>query len=96
MGIDAGISNFTIPTMAYVGAAFLAVGFGLLFLIAKGLTGGRMMRVPEGTPVDKYFRDWRNAALSKKIGRAAIFIAFLAIGLMLGGCGAVVIGFVTQ
>lgn len=89
-------TDFTIPTPVYWGAALMAIAFGLLFLVAKGLGGGRMMRVPDGVPVDKYFRDWKRSALSRRIGRGVIFIAFLAIGLMLGGCGAVVIGFVTS
>jgi hypothetical protein len=90
------LSDFTIPTPVYWGAGLMALAFALLFVVAKGIGGGRMLRVPDGVPVDKYFRDWKKSALSKRIGRRVIFVAFLAAGLMLGGCGAVVIGFVAS
>lgn len=91
-----GMTNFSIPVPVYIGAGAVALAFGLLFLVAKGITGGRMLRVPDGMPVDKYYRQWKRAALSKRIGRGVIFIAFLAAGLMLGGCTAVIIGFVAK
>lgn len=75
-----------------IGFIIAAIGMGLLFIIAKAMGGGRMLRVPDGVPPDKYYRDWKAGALGKKISRGLVFVAFAAVAMLLGGCGAMVIG----
>ena len=90
-----GLTDFTVPTAVYWGFGSIALAFVLLFIFAKALGGGQIIRVPDGVPVDRHFRQWKSRALSKRVGRGAIFLAFLAVGLLLGGCGAVIVGVVT-
>lgn len=75
-----------------IGFIIAALGLGLLFILAKSIGGGRMLRVPDGVPPDKYFRDWKAGALGKKISRGMVFVAFAAVAMLLGGCGAMLLG----
>lgn len=70
-----------------IGGIIAALGMGLLFIIAKSLGGGRMMRVPDGIPPDKYYRDWKAGLLGKKITRGMVFISAAALSMILGGLG---------
>ncbi|MCP4428896.1 MAG: hypothetical protein GY803_30805 [Chloroflexi bacterium] len=89
------MGGFSIPPAVWWGAGAIALAFGLLFVVAKALAGGRMLRVPDGVPVDRYYRQWKRAALSRRIGRLPIFLACLGVSLFLGGCGAVLVGFLS-
>lgn len=86
------MDKFTPGPALIVGLIIAAIGMGLLFIVAKALGGGRMLRVPDGVPPDKFYRDWKAGALGKKISRGLVFVAFAAVAMLLGGCGAVLIG----
>lgn len=90
------MNNFTIPTPVIIGGIIMAIGFAGLFLIVKSFAGGRIMRVPDGTPPDKYYREWKNAALSKKFSRGFLFVLFASLLMLLGGCSGILVGMVTS
>ncbi len=84
--------GFSISPSVWVGFLVAAVGFGLLFLLAKAMGGGRMMRVPDGEPPDKFYRDWKSGAFGKKISRAMVFIGLAAVAMLIGGLLGIVAG----
>lgn len=84
--------GFEITPLMWIGFIAAAIGFGLLFLLAKALGGGRMMRVPDGIAPDKYYRDWKAGSLGKKISRGMVFVAIAALAMLIGGCGGIIAG----
>lgn len=84
-----------LPTVSpglVIGLIIIALGGGLLFIVVKAAGGGRVMRVPDGIPPDKYYRDWRDGRLGKKVSRTMVFIIGAAVAMMLSGCGVIVWG----
>lgn len=84
--------GFSISPAVWIGFLVAAIGFGLLFLLAKALGGGRMMRVPDGIPPDKFYRDWKAGSLGKKVTRGMVFVALAAVAMLIGGCAGIVAG----
>ncbi len=83
--------DISISPGVIVGVIIAAIGAGLLFILVKAASGGRMLRVPDGTPPDEYYRLWRSGALGKKISRGMIFVAAAALAMVFGGIGAMLI-----
>jgi hypothetical protein len=89
----------TLPSVSpglAIGFIIAALGMGLLFLLAKGLSGGRMLRVPDGEAPDHYYRQWKAGALGKKISRGMVFVGFAAVAMMLGGLGVMLLSWGTK
>jgi hypothetical protein len=87
-----GFFNFSVGPGVKYGLAAVGLGFLLLILFAKKMAGPQILEVPDGTPADKFYREWKKSALSRRVGRAWLFVTFLGVGLLLGGCGATIAG----
>ncbi len=86
------LTDFSISPGVWAGFVAAAIGMGLLFLLSKSFSGGRMMRVPDGVPPDKYYRAWKAGAFGKKISRGMVFVGLAALALLVGGCGGIIAG----
>lgn len=90
--INLGMPEINIDPKLLYGLGAAVVGFMLLLLFMKAVNTARMIEVPDGIAADQHYRDWRNSSIGRRIGRGWLFVTFLGMGLMLGGCGVVLVG----
>lgn len=62
-------------------------GIGVLIVFVGALNGTKIIRVPDGVAPDEHYRRWKASAWTRRVSRGAWFLLFLALGLVLGGCG---------
>lgn len=89
-----GLTNFSISPAIKYGLGAAVLGFALLVVFAKYMAGPKILEVPDGTPADKFYREWKKSKLSRRVGRGWLFVTFLGVGLLLGGCGVTIAGVV--
>lgn len=85
------LSDIHISSATWTSIGLLLLGFVALAIAAKAISGPRILRVPDGVPPDDYYRQWRDSRLSRRLGRAWLFIVFFGVAMLLGGCGSMLI-----
>ncbi len=68
-----------------------AVGLILLLAIANAMRGPAYIQVPPGVPPDRYYREWKAKAWSRRFSRSFFLLAGIALGMSLGGCGTILV-----
>lgn len=92
--LNVGLPQINIGPLVKYGLAAVLLGGMFLFVFMGHMNKPKVLEIPEETPADEYYRQWRRDRLARRVGRGWVFVTFLGIGLLLGGCGAVIIGIV--
>lgn len=86
------LPQIEIGPLVWWGGGGAALGVLLLTLAVMQLNKLRLYRCPDGEPVPQYWASVRAGGLGKLIGRAWLFVTFAGVGMVAGGCTAVIVG----
>lgn len=73
----------------YGGCCVLALGLAMLALLWIVVNNTQFVRVPEGEPVDQFYRAWKRKKLKERLSKP--LLAFVAAGFTLVSCGITVL-----
>lgn len=79
------------PTIV-IGLVIAAIGLVIVAILAKSMSGPRVLRVPDGMPADEFYRSWKAGKIGRRVSRGFLFVTLAGAGMMLGGCGVVIWG----
>lgn len=85
------VPHFTFGPGLKIGLAVLVFGFLLLFSVLRYMSGPKILIVPDGTPPDQFYREWKAQKWTRRVGRGWLFVTFMGIGMLLGGCGVILV-----
>jgi hypothetical protein len=90
-GLSGLLPDITITPLVKWGGGIGVVGFLLLIMVVIAQSGPKILEVPDGTKPDEYYREWKGSKLGARIGKGAIVLGAIALGMFLGGCGVAIV-----
>ncbi len=72
-------------------AAIGVIGFGMILITFKALSGTRIIIVPQGEDPAAWYRRWKSLRWTRRYSRKFFFMMAMSVGMMLSGCGTVLV-----